>query len=56
LKTLHGTVLAMDGGKACFAKAVSYEHKTFMKLTTGIGVIENFFPSSLALLKKLSFC
>jgi hypothetical protein len=34
LKTLHGSMNAMDDGTVYFDRAVSYMHKMFMKLTT----------------------
>ncbi len=41
MKTLHGSMQKMNG-TAYFATAVSYNHKMFMKWTTGTNVIKLF--------------
>jgi hypothetical protein len=37
---------ATDDGKAYFDRAVSYLRKMFIKLTTGVGIIEDFLSVS----------
>ncbi len=43
LKILHGSMQAINYGIAYFAKAISYMHKMYTKLTTGVSHIEHFF-------------
>jgi hypothetical protein len=52
LRILHGSVHAMNG-PAYFVKAVSYKHKMFMKLTTGVYAIRLFSLSLMVRLNKL---
>jgi hypothetical protein len=52
LRILHGIVHAMNG-LAYFVKTVSYKHRMFMKMTTGVHAIRLFSLSLIVRLNKL---